>query len=56
MSEEQRDMIVDILSNDGWTCEYHEPEPKCPVCQRLHNATAKRILEGLGAWLLEPAQ
>ena len=48
MSDQQRDVVVGVLSNDGWTCEYHEPDLKCKVCQRLHNNTADRILEALG--------
>ena len=48
MSDQQKDVIVGILSSDGWTCEYHEPDLKCKVCQRLHNNTADRILEALG--------
>lgn len=40
--------IIKVLSEDGWTCEYHEPDPKCRVCERLHKNTAERILDALG--------
>ncbi len=40
--------IIKVLLEDGWTCEYHEPDTKCVVCHRLHKNTAQRILEALG--------
>ncbi len=40
--------VIKVLLEDGWTCEYHEPDTKCEVCQRLHKNTAERILAALG--------
>jgi hypothetical protein len=40
--------VVKVLRDDGWTCEYHEPDEKCEVCRRLHKNTAERILAALG--------
>ncbi len=48
------DVVAAILSDEGWTCEYHEPDSKCPVCQRLHKRTAGRILSALGFGLVTP--
>lgn len=42
------EVIVEVLSEDGWTCEYHEPDSECRVCERLHRNTAERILAALG--------
>ena len=39
--------VIEVLRDDGWTCEYHEPDSECRVCQRLHRNTAERIIAAL---------
>ena len=45
------EIIVSIMSDQGWTCEYHEPDKSCNTCFKLHTITAERISDEL-AYLL----
>ena len=39
-----REAIVQVLWNDGWTCDYHEPDNQCVECAGLHGATADKVM------------
>ena len=32
------DDLAKVLADEGWTCEYHEPDPNCTECQTLQPA------------------
>ena len=32
-----------VLSDEGWTCEYHDPDPDCSQCRGSHLRTARAI-------------
>ena len=42
-----KEIIIRSMSDQGWTCEYHEPDPGCTVCRRAHTRTATEILRAL---------
>ena len=39
-----REEIAARIAEQGWTCEYHEPDPDCEQCNRLHLASADAVL------------
>lgn len=41
------DDLAQVLAGEGWTCEYHEPDPNCTECQTLHRATARALIARL---------
>lgn len=56
-----RDEVASVLLDNGWTCEYHEPDAYCGECRRLYAVTADAVLavarkhyreraEGLISW------
>ena len=52
-----RDEVASVLLDNGWTCEYHEPDAYCGECRRLYAVTAdavlavvRRRIEGLLSW------
>jgi hypothetical protein len=46
-SDEHRDAVVTQLLNDGWTCDFHEPDGECAECRCVHQLTAGHILTTL---------
>lgn len=44
------DRITEVLQQDGWTCEYHEPVSgpgECSQCDDAHRRTAERVVAEL---------
>lgn len=39
-----RDEVASVLLDNGWTCEYHEPDAYCGECRRLYAVTADAVL------------
>jgi len=43
-----REAVARAIANEGWTCTYHEPDPKCSDCHRAHQAAARAVLAAIG--------
>jgi hypothetical protein len=45
------DRVAYVLFEEGWTCEYHEPDLDCSMCQRIHRHTAEKVMEALQPYI-----
>jgi hypothetical protein len=39
--------VAQVLLDEGWTCEYHEPDARCEQCRDSHYRTARAIVAAL---------
>lgn len=39
--------VANVMREQGWTCEYHEPDIECGQCRSLHLATATAVIAHL---------
>ena len=50
-----RDEVASVLLDNGWTCEYHEPDAYCGECRRLYAVTADAVLAVVRKHYREPS-
>ena len=42
-----RERLIQAIRDEGWVCEFHEPDPDCAMCYRLHAKTLDAVLDEL---------
>lgn len=45
MTDDVIEQAARVLDEEGWTCEYHEPDSGCEECRELHLETARALAD-----------